>query len=74
MNTRTESYLQHMLSNPGVWVHIRKKKKTPTMSCSRQISAERREIYKSILTTLRIMGIGHDKGESGSYKILIQRQ
>ena len=39
---------------------------------SRQISAERREVYGDILTSLRIMGIAHEVAGSGAYRILIK--
>lgn len=74
MNTRAASYLQHMLKNPGTWVHIRKKKPKPTMLCSRQISAERRDVYKEILTSLRVMGIAHEVAGSEKYRISIKRE
>lgn len=72
MNTRAASYLQLLLSNPGTWVHIRKKKPKDTSVTSRQISAERREVYGDILASLRIMGIAHDVAGSGAYRISIK--
>ena len=72
MNTRAASYLQLLMSNPGTWVHIRKNKSKDISVTSRQISAERREVYGDILTSLRIMGIPHDVAGSGAYRILIK--
>lgn len=72
MNTRAASYLQLLMSNPGTWIHIRKKKPNGVLKNSRQISSERREVYGDILTSLRIMGIAHDVAGSGAYRILIK--
>jgi len=72
VNTRAASYLQLLMSNPGTWVHIRKSKSKEISVNSRQISAERREVYGDILTSLRIMGIAHDVAGSGAYRILIK--
>lgn len=74
MNTRAASYLQLLLKNPGVWVRIKKAKPKGKLVPSRQNSAERRDTYEDIVTSLKIMSIPHEVGASGEFKILIKHE
>lgn len=69
MTTRTESYLQTLMKEPGRWITIRKAKDQRSSKVKR---LERQEIIKEITAALNIMQIPYEL--SGTYHIRTHHQ
>lgn len=52
--TRVEKYMNAVISRPGEWIHIRKRKRNKTTAAN---TAERKEVVDSIVLALQLVGI-----------------